>query len=470
MTRGADFSTYEPVKFGVSAQPLCVVIKYKDRSTRGGTHKHHLIKLERLIADGIEALSKDRVLRFLQRHHWQYFEGKVDKEMLDTVISKVMTKAREPPSKNRNNSKERGKDLKNPPESDRYDFKRKPEASPSTTKPNKGDNEVPKDRMSPSASTLQAQRRQSIKKEPSIQEEDIEEDFLNSEDLGLESNKYGDIKKSGTLNNNSKPGLDNGSAIKLSDSRISNEPLPSLNKPAKKGGASKYQEPQKAGGDKAKKGTSTLSKSDEFQDEFLDGFDSVDKRSATLSNSKLVKSGKLPSVVSKPVQEQSVPKPTKPVVQEDDYLDGFEDDFDAVDAKKSISLTSKKNAAHGKDNGDDDGFDDLDFEDIPDEVSNEANKRGKKDEFDDFDDIAIDIGMPGQPSKAQMSTFPTSNVRKFDLKEIEKLDLNKLTDEEVSEIKKTMDLKFQALKPGDPGYVYEKNQSFVAEESNDWDD
>ncbi|KAJ3416072.1 hypothetical protein HDV05_003431 [Chytridiales sp. JEL 0842] len=53
----------------------------------------------------------------------------------------------------------------------------------------------------------------------------------------------------------------------------------------------------------------------------------------------------------------------------------------------------------------------------------------------------------------------------------DKADLNKLTDQELEKVKKIMDVEFEKkrLKPGDPGFQYEVNKTFEAEEENDWD-
>eukprot|EP00462_Mataza_sp_D1_P021324 CAMPEP_0175142140 /NCGR_PEP_ID=MMETSP0087-20121206/12599_1 /TAXON_ID=136419 /ORGANISM="Unknown Unknown, Strain D1" /LENGTH=224 /DNA_ID=CAMNT_0016425841 /DNA_START=9 /DNA_END=683 /DNA_ORIENTATION=+ len=49
-------------------------------------------------------------------------------------------------------------------------------------------------------------------------------------------------------------------------------------------------------------------------------------------------------------------------------------------------------------------------------------------------------------------------------------DLNKLDEEEIQAVKKQMDASFKPLKPGDPGYVYDKQIEFTPEEDNDWDE
>ena len=56
-------------------------------------------------------------------------------------------------------------------------------------------------------------------------------------------------------------------------------------------------------------------------------------------------------------------------------------------------------------------------------------------------------------------------------KMLEKINLNKLNDREVTVVKKMMDQKFakNQLKPGDPGFQYNIEKDFDPEESNDWD-
>lgn len=54
---------------------------------------------------------------------------------------------------------------------------------------------------------------------------------------------------------------------------------------------------------------------------------------------------------------------------------------------------------------------------------------------------------------------------------LEKINLNKLNDREVSAVKKYMDQNFlkNKLNPGDPGFRYEIERDFNPDESNDWD-
>ena len=55
--------------------------------------------------------------------------------------------------------------------------------------------------------------------------------------------------------------------------------------------------------------------------------------------------------------------------------------------------------------------------------------------------------------------------------DLSKIDLNKLSNEEVDFIKSKMDVNFlqNQLNPGDPGFIYDKEVEFNPEESNDWD-
>jgi hypothetical protein len=62
------------------------------------------------------------------------------------------------------------------------------------------------------------------------------------------------------------------------------------------------------------------------------------------------------------------------------------------------------------------------------------------------------------------------NLNKFSE---EYLDLNRVSEEENQRAKAEMDLLFNVnrLKPGDPGYVWDKRVDFTtAEESNEWDE
>ena len=54
----------------------------------------------------------------------------------------------------------------------------------------------------------------------------------------------------------------------------------------------------------------------------------------------------------------------------------------------------------------------------------------------------------------------------------ETLNLNKLTPEEVQKHKDKMDVLFRQnqMKPGDPGFVYDVQRNFDAEEDNSWDE
>lgn len=50
-------------------------------------------------------------------------------------------------------------------------------------------------------------------------------------------------------------------------------------------------------------------------------------------------------------------------------------------------------------------------------------------------------------------------------------DLNKLSTEELKKHKDRMEIGFRknSLKPGDPGFKYDKQETFDPTESNDWD-
>ncbi|CAD8185432.1 unnamed protein product [Paramecium octaurelia] len=56
--------------------------------------------------------------------------------------------------------------------------------------------------------------------------------------------------------------------------------------------------------------------------------------------------------------------------------------------------------------------------------------------------------------------------------DLENLNLNKLNVEEVQKVKEKMDVKYvkNLLKPGDPGFVYDKQVEYKPKKNSDWDD
>jgi len=51
-------------------------------------------------------------------------------------------------------------------------------------------------------------------------------------------------------------------------------------------------------------------------------------------------------------------------------------------------------------------------------------------------------------------------------------DLNKMNDEELKKHKAQMDINFtkNQKKPGDEGFEYDKRETFIANQSNEWDE
>jgi hypothetical protein len=63
-------------------------------------------------------------------------------------------------------------------------------------------------------------------------------------------------------------------------------------------------------------------------------------------------------------------------------------------------------------------------------------------------------------------------MKKEETTDIDEIDLNKLTPEEVMQYKKKMDLEFNKnqLRPGDEGYEYDLRKDFVPEDNCSWDE
>lgn len=147
---------------------------------------------------------------------------------------------------------------------------------------------------------------------------------------------------------------------------------------------------------------------------------------------------------------------------DEDFDDDFDDDFESVKSQLSFSkkATEKKESVEQKEasqtNESFTGFSEIqtDFEEIPDES------------------IQEEIEMDSQVSQGRCSLVPSKNEEKVqvNLKKVE--DLNKLSDELVRKKKEEMDVDFfkNQVKKGEEGFEYEKNMSFVQDESNDWDD
>ena len=93
-------------------------------------------------------------------------------------------------------------------------------------------------------------------------------------------------------------------------------------------------------------------------------------------------------------------------------------------------------------------------------INNYANDDDMPEEEDDEDVIKQIL----QREKDILSSMSTD-------KALEKINLNKLNNKELTVVKKVMDGKFQQnrLLPGDPNYKYEINKDFNPEESNEWD-
>ena len=80
--------------------------------------------------------------------------------------------------------------------------------------------------------------------------------------------------------------------------------------------------------------------------------------------------------------------------------------------------------------------------------------------------------MDSQVSQGRCSLVPNKNEEKVQVNLENVEDLNKLSDELVRKKKEEMDVDFfkNQVKKGEKGFEYEKNMSFVQDESNDWDD
>ncbi len=94
----------------------------------------------------------------------------------------------------------------------------------------------------------------------------------------------------------------------------------------------------------------------------------------------------------------------------------------------------------------------------------EIDDYARQDEDDDEDDDEEVIKQILQREKDILASVSSE-------KQLEKVNLNKLNDREVTVVKKMMDQKFikNKIRPGDPGFQYDIEKEFDPEESNEWD-
>ena len=415
MGRQADFRTYKPLKFGVSKDPIAIVVKYVEGSSKD--KKHHLVSLERFK----DSLNPDLLLKYVMKKHGSYFpESLVSQKFLVGLISKLISKTRAKPSVDFSKKKDS-----------------KPEIALATKQPttigvieeSRYNNQRPSSKWGTQDSRKSVNTRSP--KDPSVREEEEfiddleEEESLRSEDLGLNNHK-------------------------MSQSKLADEQLPSL-----------Y-------------GNKSLSKSKLTN--MVDSKKTFDKKTLNDLKDSAPKSDRdkifEESGTKFPYKKENLPGLNKSLSDNFDDFDDFDDDVPRKEPsiKKSQAKSSKKF-------DDFDEFDD-DFADIESRRSKAKKSEGFDNDFDEIDDgfdeieDEVEEEKPRLPtkdanSKSEISAFQS---KLMDLKlDYKTLDLNKLKDEEVEFIKKTMDAEFKPLKPGDEGYVYDKSVSFQAEESNDWD-
>lgn len=198
-----------------------------------------------------------------------------------------------------------------------------------------------------------------------------------------------------------------------------------------------------------------------------------------------------------PYKKEDLPGLKKPVSDDFDDFDYFDVDVPRKDIPTS-GLSQSKPAKKLKDSDGFDDFDDMDdfgdFDDIASHKQSTVKDKSMKESnakpepaakaFDDFDDIEDfdeieDEVEESQPANAKIpagmsKTTPVDVDNDIKLSNLNidyrTVDLNKLTNEEINMVKKTMDANFKQLKPGDEGFVYDKSISFNQEESNEWDD
>lgn len=416
MGRQADFNTYRPLKFGVSREPVAIIVKYVDGSSK--EKKHHLVSLERFK----DRLEPDTLLKYILKKHGPYFpDSLVSRKFLGGLIAKLVNKVNNKTAPN---------------------FSKKPEPKNENVRNTKEPTtigiieEARYNGLSLGSKwgTQDSRKNVSTKspQDPSVREQeemidDLEdEDTLKSEDLGLNNHKLSQSK----LADEQLPSLYNNKS--LSKSKLSNmvdskktfekKTLNELKDSAPKSDRDKIFEESGTKFPYKKENLPGLNKS--ISDNF-DDFDDID--------------------IDVPRQNPSIKKSSVKINKKDDDFDEFDDDFDDIKSQKS---KSKQRSEFGED-----------FEEI-------------EDEFDEIEDEVEEI-KPSKNQKDQKSTADISNFQSklsdlnFDYKT---LDLNKLKDEEVELVKKTMDANFKQIKPGDAEFVYDKSVSFQAEESNDWDD
>ena len=423
MVTQADFLTYKPIKIGVSAEPPAIIIKYIDGKSKNV--KHHLVSLKK-----IKELKDVRILKdYIMRGHGKYFEeDKVPAKKLEKIIEKFIEKRnvwREEILRKGFEKKENGfeKAQKNRKE----EIEQSPDVKKNISKPS----------LNPSGAV------------------DESEGYFDDEDM-LRSSDLGMGKRAGSQSKLSQEGLP--SIFKnqsMSKSRLTNladsmkdkgkEPQAIVNKePTKVEREKFFGQTKNTAGESTRKEKTVIK--DDFTDEFDDDFDDdfgLDKSKKSASVKKFnsnttpqsKKDDKSKFISSRPVA-------TKDEGFDDNEFDDFDDDFEDVEASKpQKSKKSKSRSSLG-------GFDD--FDDIPDEEDEENALASQSNNLKSNRDQ--------KQSKLTELNFDYKTTK-----------LNKLTDEEIELVKKKMDIDFKQLKPGDPGFVYEKSASFQQEESNDWD-
>jgi hypothetical protein len=423
MVQLADFKSYEPLKFGVSRSPLAIVIKYRDAKHK--EPNHHIIKLERLR----NQLSEENIRKYILKNHKEYFpESKVPAAYFKKLIEKFLQKAHEKPIQIN--------------QQDKFGKKTEPTEIIQQGKKNNGGRVINNN----SSSTPMG-------KEPSANlnapaEYDEFEDTLKSEDLGLGKNES-NSKNSEQMNFGKNQGH---SKSNLGDSHKNKSKVqPKYDPKAKEKSASydfgDFDDDFEASKSKSihKEPEKTPTPKDKTPQAPAQNFPALggSRRQGPTQPSPL------PAVTNPPkAQAQTFPVAKKDEKPKDDYdfLDDFEDDFEAS-KKSKMSKKSKSKIEKSED-----GFD----------------------EVDDFDEIVDEEPTPPPPKKGLAQSEPpvVSESRLSELvSNYKTLDLNKLSVQEVTVIKKTMDQEFKQLKPGDPGYVYDKEVEFGnGDEDNDWDD
>ena len=411
MVTHADFASYKPIKLGVAVQPPALIIKYVDANS--AHPKHHQVRLEKFRAK----LELEGIREYILKKHGPYFpEDKVSASTLNRLIEKFIKKCQQ---------------AAEPPKTNRFEKKPAPIEADARTRVN----------VRETTPDVGRKNSRSLVKPHSPIEESIgdfeEEDELRSEDLGLgrKGMSHSKLSQEGLPSIFKNPSLSRSKISGLGDSLKDKEKkanvivTPTPREQAKPAKDKVFFDSQKKPEPIISPKPVTPTPKDDFDEDFDDfedlRFEDSKKSSVRKSNQNLGK-------------DKPAPKPSP---QDDDF--GDFDDFD--DIKSDLSKSKSKPSVKPKKPDDDDGFDDIPDED-EEVLARSQPSRGKN----------------GQDQK--QSRFSELN---FDYRT---LDLNKLNDEEVEFVKKTMDKEFKQLKPGDSGFKYEKSASFQQEESNDWDD